>query len=258
MAADINKWVRPAVFLQKTISPLVELMSSRLFGLADQIAALGRSGLDLTRLVARLALADLRRARRAALVGDVEEVDQFITDYLDGDIRTYLIELRKVELGADRRWKYSRGEARSAVVTALLDPVLGALLGEDTDPFAALDDVRAGLRRQVREFQPVWTHKHRGNKVVLLDSDGSFREEMHTPDLLPGEYEDPRLHRARAMFSTDEWTVLRTYYLDGAESWSDAALAAGHSPALGERVRRKTPRVGAEVERRRRGQSPRR
>jgi hypothetical protein len=51
------------------------------------------------------------------------------------------------------------------------------------------------------------------------------------------------------MFNADEWTVLRTYGA-GVGTWSDAAIVAGHTPDLGERVRRKAPRIGKEIERR--------
>lgn len=75
---------------------------------------------------------------------------------------------------------------------------------------------------------------------------------MTAPDLLPGEYADPRMHRARARFNADEWMVLLARFEDaaGPATWSEAALAAGKTPELGERVRRKIPRVRAEVERR--------
>lgn len=253
LAVDISSWVRPAVILHRTISPLVERASSWLFELAGGITEFSRSSLDLTRrLLARIALADLRRARGAALTGDVDEVDRFIASYLDKDIRAYLAELRKVEHGASRHWNYSRHEARSAVVTALLDPALGAALGEDADPRAVIGDVRAGLRRQVREFQPITSHKHRGARILLLGGDEEHKNLPFTPDLLPGEYDDPRLYRARAMFGADEWAILLTHLDgDGPATWADSAVAAGQTRDLGERVRRKAPRVGKEVERRR-------
>ncbi len=250
MMVNAILWVQPVVYLQKTLSPLTELISSELFTLVHHWAAASRSGPARRRYLARLALADLRRARRAARDGPVEEVDRFVAVYLGREIRAYLAEIRKVERGADRSRNYSRDEARSAVVTALLDPLLMADIDdEDSDPDVAIDGVRARLRRQIREFQPVWTHQHGGQRLLLLDADDRFERLSTEPDLLPGEYDDSRLYRARTKFSADEWTVLRTYGA-GAGTWSDAAIAAGHTPSFGERVRRKAPRIGKEIERR--------
>lgn len=183
--------------------------------------------------------------------------NQFIANYLAKDISAYLAELGKVERGARRGWDYSRHEARSAVVTALLDPALGAALGEGADPYPVIDDVRAGLRRQVREFQPITSRKHRGARVLLLGSDEEYENLRFTPDLLAGEFDDPRLYRARAMFSADKWAVLLTHFDgDGPAPWADSAVAAGQTHDLEERVRRKTSRVGKEVERRRGARPP--
>lgn len=88
LAVDISSWVRPAVILHRTISPLVERVSSWLFELAGGITEFSRSSLDLTRrLLARIALADLRRARGAALTGDVDEVDALVAAHLAKESR---------------------------------------------------------------------------------------------------------------------------------------------------------------------------
>lgn len=105
----------------------------------------------------------------------------------------------------------------------------------------------------MREFQPIASCKHCGARVLLLGSDEEYENLRFTPDLLPGEFDDPRLYRARAMFGADEWAVLATHFDgDGPATWGDSAIAASQTRDLGERVRRKVPRVGKEVERRRR------
>ncbi|MBL7498307.1 hypothetical protein I6A84_22535 [Frankia sp. CNm7] len=253
---DADNRSRSTVLVQQTFSPASSMLRQA-FRMIELAFVLSGMIADMHGIFASLLRADLRHVRRGAQVGDVEEVDEFIGDYLSKSIRAYLAEVGKVERGADRSWNYSRAEARSAVVIVLLDPVLGVLLGEDADPYAIIEDLRAGLRRQIRGFQPVWTHKYRGVGVLMLDSGGSFEKES-SQDLLPSEFEDPRLQRAHAMFSTDEWAVLITYLDgDGRGTWRDAALAAGQTADFGERVRRKTPRVRNEVERRLKAGLPR-
>ena len=200
------------------------------------------TGLGLLRSLARAAHRAALRARAAVLKGD------------DGPVAWFIEE-----------WLYMRvtPERVEAVSAALLEE--GWDVGTPEDPARLLADLRSRTVRQARVLRPIWETQLNCRTIGRLDrtvttSNGKLLtvadlvpDPQTTEDLvLANECEEQRLRRVLSRLKPEELQVTNVYAGRGELTWAEAARLAGAADpaAMGERVRRKLKRLGAEHNRR--------
>jgi len=215
-------------------------------GLADVFRhwrVLADFGTGLLRSLARAAYIAALRARAAVLHGDDGPVAGFIEDWLD---------LRATP------------ERIEAVSAALLEK--GWDMSVPDDPDQLLTDLRRRTGRQARALKPVWETRLNNRVVGMLDEPlvagagvlctfaDLVRDPQTTEDAVLACISDgeQRLRRVLDLLKPDELEITNIYSQRDKLSWAEAARAAGAADpaAMGERVRRKLKRLGAEHQRR--------
>ncbi|MER6563448.1 hypothetical protein ABT300_38140 [Streptomyces sp. NPDC001027] len=164
---------------------------------------------------------------------------------------------------------------REAVSTALLGSWCGDSLKVPGDklPPTVLGVLKAEARALHRQSIPLWRRRTRHGRVLSLDADLGSGLSLYDlvaaeVDLLAhtsgGVFEDDRLNRVLHGLKQAERLVALAYAEGEGATWAEAAAAAAathpevfsgatyatDSEALGERVRRKVKRLGAEQVRR--------
>jgi hypothetical protein len=200
------------------------------------------SGVGVLRGLARAAYKAALDARAAVLRGDDGPVTRFIRNWLD---------LR------------ASPERIEAVSAALLEEGWDA--GIPDNPAYLIADLRKRTVRQGRVLRPIWETQLNRRPVGMLDepvrtSNGTL---LTAADLVPGaqppedlvlasELEERRLRRVLDRLKPDELRVTNVYAQRSELTWAEAARIAGAADpaAVGERIRRKLKRLGAEDERR--------
>ena len=200
------------------------------------------SGVGVLRGLARAAYQAALHARAAVLRGDDGPVAWFIRTWLDLRVSPKRIE---------------------AVSAALLEEGWDA--GIPDDPAYLIADLRKRTARQGRVLRPIWETQLNHRTVGMLDrpvrtSNGML---LTVADLVPGaqptedlvlvgEWEEQRLRRVLGRLKPDELRVTNVYAQRSELTWAEAARIAGAADpaAVGERIRRKLKRLGAEDERR--------
>jgi hypothetical protein len=211
-----------------------------LVGLFRSWRETAETGLGLLRRLARAAHRAALLARDAVLDGDDEPVAWFIEDWLGMRVTPQRIE---------------------AVGAALLEEGWDA--GVPEDPDYLITDLRRRTRRQARVLKPIWETRLNFRAVGQLDHAAAAGNgtPLTVADLLPdphttedlalaSEYEQQRLALVLSRLKPDELQVTTVYARRGDLTWAEAARLAGASDAMGERVRRKLKRLGAEHRRR--------
>jgi hypothetical protein len=213
-----------------------------LVGLFRSWRETAETGLGLLRGLARAAHRAALRARAAVLAGDDDAVARFIQGWL------------RMRVTPDRV---------EAVSAALLEDGWDAAIPED--PARLLTDLRNRTARQARALRPIWETRLNYQTIGRLDhtittSNGALLtvadmvpDPQTTEDLaLAGEYEEQRLRRVLSRLKPDELHVTNVYAGRSELTWTEAArLAGAEDPAaMGDRVRRKLRRLGAEHNRR--------
>jgi hypothetical protein len=200
------------------------------------------SGMGVLRGLARAAFKAALRARGAVLHGDDGLVAWFIETWLG---------LR------------ASPERIEAVSAALLEEGWDASVPDAPD--CLLTDLRRRTARQTRVLRPIWETQLNRRAIGMLDQpvitgNGTF---LTIADLVPGgqatedlvladEWGEQRLCRLLGRLKPDELQVTNIYAQRSELTWADAARIAGAADpaAVGERVRRKLKRLGAEDKRR--------
>ncbi|MEU6354963.1 hypothetical protein ABZ896_37575 [Streptomyces sp. NPDC047072] len=207
----------------------VNLISEALLMLAR---ACGSRRISLAPLTREALLAALT-ARNAAIEGDREAVDEF----------------SRVWLGVNRpeRW-------REAVEMALLGEWVEHLGRGVFRDAAVVDLLKRHTQIEHRHLQPLWERKVLGRRTVLLSrpvgDDLTVRDllvEWRTPEteVLSTEHES-RVAAVLRGLTPDEAGVAVRWAGTPDLSWREAALAERLPETLGERVRRKVKRLGAQ------------
>ena len=200
------------------------------------------SGVGVLRGLARAGYKAALHARAAVLRGDDGPVAWFIRTWLGLRVSPERIE---------------------AVSAALLEEGWDA--GIPDDPAYLITDLRKRTVRQGRVLRPIWKTRVNYRAVGMLDepvrtSNGGL---LTVADLVPGaqptedlvlasEWEEQRLRRVLGRLKPDELRVTNVYAQRSELTWAEAARIAGAADpaAVGERIRRKLKRLGAEDERR--------
>jgi hypothetical protein len=200
------------------------------------------TGLGLLRGLARAAHRAALRARAAVLNGDDGPVAWFIEAWLRMRVTPERIE---------------------AVSAALLEEGWDADIPEDPAPL--LTDLRVRTVLQARVLRPIWQTQLNYRTIGRLDhtvttSNGTLLtvadlvpDPRTTEDLvLANECEVQRLRRVLSRLKPDELQVTNVYAGRSELTWAEEARLAGAADpaAMGERVRRKLKRLGAEHNRR--------
>ncbi|MER6781176.1 MULTISPECIES: hypothetical protein [unclassified Streptomyces] len=183
---------------------------------------------------AREAIVAALVARNAAIEGDTATVDEFTRAWLG--------------LGQPQVW-------REAVEAALLSDWvdrLGYRLSQDAEVAELL---KRHAHAEHRYLQPLWERKVRGLRLRMLDEPVSenltlrdtITDRRRPEDTVLGHVEDDRVREVLRSLTQAEKAVAAVYG-SSRTTWTQAAQAAGaHDPAaLGERVRRKLKRLGAQ------------
>jgi hypothetical protein len=154
-------------------------------------------------------------------------------------------------------------ERLEAVSAALLEEGWDAVVPED--PAYLLADLRNRTVRQARVLRPFWETQLNHRTIGRLDhavttSNGTLLtvadlvpDRQTTEDLvLANECEEQRLRCVLSRLKPDELQVTNVYAGRSELTWAEAARLAGAADpaAMGERVRRKLKRLGAEHSRR--------
>ena len=228
------------------VAPLVNLTGiSAGVSLADLLLRwreVADTGVGVLRALARAAYKAALDARAAVLRGDDGPVARFISTWLD---------------------LHASPERIEAVNAALLEEGWDA--GIPDDPAYLIADLRKRTARQGRVLRPIWETRLNRRPVGMLDepvctSNGTL---LTVADLVPGaqsaedlvlasELEEQRLRRVLNRLKPDELLVTNVYAQRSELTWAEAARVAGAADpaAVGERIRRKLKRLGAEDERR--------
>jgi hypothetical protein len=227
------------------VSPVHFAAMGATAGLVDLLRSwreTAENGLGLLRRLARAAHGAALHARAAVLNGDDGPVSWFI-----------------------ETWLGMRGtrERIEAVSAALLEEGWDANIPED--PAHLLTDLRSRTARQARVLRPIWETRLNYRTIGRLDhtvvtSNGTLLtladlvpDPQDTEDLaLANECEEQRLRRVLSRLKPDELQVTNVYAERSELTWAEAARLAGAADpvAMGERVRRKLKRLGAEHNRR--------
>ena len=229
--------------------------SSALFRLTDllrQWQELALFGTGLLRRVAWDAYAAALDARDAVVHGDKARVAVFIGRWLHLKPTPAMVE---------------------AVSMALLEEGWDDTVPDDPDPL--LGDLRKRTKRTKRNLRPVWETQISHQRIGLLgdplrtrrgasgavarpDAPKTLLDVLADPrtpeDLVIARLgHDDRLGPILSMLKADERGVVDAYAGGDGLSWAEAACMAGAAEpaAVGERVRRKLKRLGAEQQRRR-------
>ncbi|MEV0604526.1 hypothetical protein AB0I82_35240 [Streptomyces sp. NPDC050315] len=176
-------------------------------------------------------------ARDAVLRGDETVVDQFAS--------------RVLTLPTGPRW-------REAISTALLGTWERGTLRRSLCAFGSVAAVREEARLIHRQLTPLWRRRTRHGRVLLLDmpigDDGMTLYDLAVgssavDDLVHGVLpENPRVAAVLAQLRPEEQVVALALAHRLASGWTEAAALTGAADpvALGERVRRKLQRRGAQ------------
>jgi hypothetical protein len=217
-------------------------VTAGLVGLLESWRETAETGTGLLRCLARAAYRAALRARAAVLHGDDGPVAWFIERWL-----SMRVTHRRVE----------------AVSAALLEEGWDAGIPEDPD--CLLTDLRTRTRRQARVLKPIWETQLNHQAIGTLDDTVTRRNgtlltvadlvaDPHTTEglALATECEEQRLRLALSRLKPDELQVTNFYARRSELTWAEAAQLAGAADpaAMGERVRRKLKRIGAEQQRR--------
>jgi hypothetical protein len=199
-------------------------------------------GMGVLRTLARAAYQAALRARAAVLLGEDETVAWFIETWLHLQSTPGRIE---------------------AVSAALLEQGWDACVPDD--PGHLLTDLRNRTARQSRVLKPIWETQLNHRPVGTLDqtvttdagtvltlADIVPNPEATEVSWLASGWEGQRLHRILGRLKPDELLVTNAYAQRSELTWVEAARIAGatNPAAMGERVRRKLKRLGAEDKRR--------
>jgi hypothetical protein len=213
-----------------------------LVGLFRSWRETAETGLGLLRGLAVAAYRAALRAREAVLNGDDGPVTWFIEAWLHMRVTPGRIE---------------------AVSAALLEEGWDADIPEDLARL--LTDLRIRTVRQARVLRPIWETQLNYRTIGRLDhtvasSNGTLLtvadlvpDPQTTEDLvLANECEEQRLRRVLSRLKPEELRVTNVYAGHSELTWAEAARLAGAADpdAMGERVRRKLKRLGAEHNRR--------
>ncbi|WP_438297694.1 hypothetical protein [Streptomyces sp. HUAS TT7] len=179
----------------------------------------------------REALAAALAARCAAIDGDTATIDAFSRDWLG--------------LSQPERW-------RGAVEMALLGDWVHTLGRGCADDPSILGLLRQHTDAEHRALLPLWERRVRGKRTALLSQSAGtawtvedLLVEHRTPEseVLAAELADSRLVVVIRGLAPEEASTARVW-ASTAQTWDQAALAAGCPAAHGERVRRKLKRLG--------------
>jgi hypothetical protein len=227
------------------VSPVNFAAMTATAGVVDLLRSwreVAESGVGLLRRLARAAHRAALGARAAVLNGDDEPVAWFIEAWLGMRVTSQRIE---------------------AVSAALLEEGWDASIPED--PAHLITDLRTRTVRQARVLRPIWETQLNHRTIGRLDhmvmtSDGTpltvadlVPDPQNTEDLvMANECEEQRLGRILSRLKPDELQVTNVYAERSDLTWGEAARLAGAADpaAMGERVRRKLKRLGAEHNRR--------
>jgi len=225
--------------LVKVYRPLQDSLRTLLEGIFDQWSQLARLGSGLAQAFARAALLAAERARKAVLIGDRDEVDAFILNWLEQEPTSC---------------------RREAVEMVLLD---GAWMmpADDDDPDDVVERISALTARQIRNHKRLAETQINGRSVDMLDRpvgwpDGTTTAlveripDPRTRDGIDLGFADHRIDRVLDQLRVDELAVVHVYGTNRHETWGSAAIAVGLPAEFGERVRRKCRRLAAELGRR--------
>ncbi|WP_157531434.1 MULTISPECIES: hypothetical protein [unclassified Kitasatospora] len=141
------------------------------------------------------------------------------------------------------------------------EPVSTALIGPWADPFLAEGQLSPDslqlLKREAssihRQLAPVWRRKIDRSRLLLLDTplgdgltlyDLISNQSRPEDSLLAEELDDSRVPHVLRRLTPEEAVVAARWAADPDATWPGASLAAGHTEAFGERVRRKLRRLG--------------
>ncbi len=213
------------------MDPLQNSLRRALDGWMRQWADLARFGTGLARTLARGAIHAALRARRAVLHGRTDELDAFITEWLDQPVTS---------------WR------RDAVAIVLLEDDWLATDLDFDDGSHVLHHIKTRASLQARNHKFIGETELRGHRVVMLDRpvqrDGATLADLlvdpSSRNGLPVDvgYDDDRLNMLLGRLKPDEQAVVIAYGDGVSETWESAAVAAGLPPEFGERVRRKCKR----------------
>jgi hypothetical protein len=226
--------VNVATRVNAMLAPLQDSLRIALDGWMHQWADLARFGTGLARRLARGAIFAALRARRAVMHGHTDELDAFITEWLDQPVTS---------------WR------RDAVAVVLLeDDWLEMDLGFDDDS-SVVHHIKTRASLEARNHKFIEETQLRGHRVVMLDRPvrrpggeiATLSDLLVDPSSRKGlpidvGFDDDRLNVLLGRLKPDEQAVVIAYGDGASETWESAAIAAGLPPEYGERVRRKCKR----------------
>jgi DNA-directed RNA polymerase specialized sigma24 family protein len=247
LAVPHQEWLRSIAGLTASGYSAIGSFSSLsgtagLVGLLRSWRAAAETSLGVLGTFARAAYWAALLARRAVLTGETELVASFIEEWLG---------------------MQSTPERVEAVSTALLEEGWDA--GAAVDQDLLLADLRRRAKRQARALKPIWETRLNRRYVGSLDQPAAAGSStlMTIADQLPDpataedlalarEHEQQRLRQVLDWLKPDEREVTSMYAEYRELTWTEAAHLAGAADpaAMGERVRRKLKRLGAEHGRR--------
>ncbi len=223
--------INVATHVSVMMEPLQNSLRTALDGWMRQWADLARFGTGLARTLARGAIHAALRARRAVLHGRTDELDAFITEWLDQAVTS---------------WR------RDAVAVVLLEDDWLATDLDFDDGSHVLHYIKTRASLEARNHKFIEETELRGHRVVMLDRpvqrDGATLADLladpSSRNGLPIDvgYDDDRLNMLLGRLKPDEQAVVIAYGDGVSETWESAAVAAGLPPEFGERVRRKCKR----------------
>jgi hypothetical protein len=216
-------------------------------GLLRRWSALADVDTELAGALARAALAAAFRAREAVLHGRVDDLDHFITNWLDQQPTSWRRDAVAMVL-LDGEWIPDE----SASVGSRVLKHIKQLTTREARNHKFLAETQLGGRRVIMLDQPVKLES--GQLGVLADK----LVDPSTRDGAPIDLEwDNRIDRLLRRLRPDEQHVVLALGDGAGDTWTAAAVAVGLPAEYGERVRRKCKRVRNEIELRAAGRDER-